>query len=379
MRLGLGPVALAVAIVLALVAPPAAANPATPLFDRLWGYATLYDDPDGAVLQKFALKGRFQVDMPVFDSNRGDYSEFQVRRVRIGFKSEWRFDLIAHVEIDIDATCEENENCDDDAYEGLTEAYLGWKQSEAFLLKVGKHSAPFTLDGATSSNDLITPERSNLTNNLWFPVEYHAGVAASGRIDTWRYRAGAFSSSTTDEFGSFDGGWFTLLSLGRDFSERLGVSEALLTLDYVYNQSDEDNVSTRDLAHVASLHFRFDTGRWGIRTDFSGGIGYRSQPDLVGLALVPFLHVTDDVEAVARFTHLDSFGDNGVRFGRYENRIESGRGDRYDEFFVGLNWFLYGHKLKLQTGLQYAMMDDAANDGGNYRGWGWTTGLRMSW
>ena len=149
--------------------------------------------------------------------------------------------------------------------------------------------------------------------------------------------------------------------------------------NYVYNDQNENNVSTRDLSHVASLHFRFDKGSWGLRADLSGAIGYDSQSDLIGLALVPFYHISDNFQIVGRYTYLHSFGENGVRFMRYENRIETGLGDEYNEFFIGLNWFIYGHEFKLQSGLKYTMMDDVANDGGDYRGWGWTTGLRMSW
>jgi len=269
--------------------------------------------------------------------------------------------------------------CDDDAYEGLTDAYIAWDPDEIFELKLGKMSAPFTLDGTTSSRSLITLERNNVSNNLWFPVEYHTGVSVSGAADAWRYLAGFYSSSTTEEFGDLDGGYFVLLTLAHDFSKHLAVRESLLTLNYVYNEQHEDNVSTRDLSHVVSLHFRFDTGRWGIRSDLSGGIGYGTQSNLIGLALVPFYHLSERFQIVGRYTYLHSFGENGIRFMRYENRIDLGRGDVYNEFFMGLNWFIYGHEFKLQTGIKYTMMDDAAGDGGDYRGWGWTTGLRMSW
>jgi phosphate-selective porin OprO/OprP len=349
------------------------------IFDRIWSYRILYENADNPVLKKFALRGRFQADFPLFGSNQGSYSEAQVRRLRLGFKSHWLADLTLHVEADIDVSCEASEDCTDDAYEGLTDAYLQWAPLEAFSLKVGKLSAPFTLDGATSSNRLLSLERNNLSNNLWFPVEYHAGVGASGRFGAWRYRAGAYSSSTTENFGNLDGGTFFLATISHDFSERLRVSEALLTLDYVYNRADEKNVSTRDLAHVVSLHFRFDTGRWGIRSDLTGGIGYGTQSDLMGLVAMPFYNFNDFFQIVARYTWLHSFDDNGVRFGRYESRIESERGDRYDEIFVGLNWFIYGHRFKLQTGFKYTWMQDGARDGGDYRGWGWTTGLRLSW
>jgi phosphate-selective porin OprO/OprP len=116
-----------------------------------------------------------------------------------------------------------------------------------------------------------------------------------------------------------------------------------------------------------------------VRSDFSGGIGYASQPDLIGIALVPFFYLTKTLQIVGRYTWVHSFGENGVRFMRYENRIVDDLGDDYDELFAGLNWLIYGHALKLQTGFKYTWMDDAARDGGFYRGWGWTTGLRLSW
>jgi phosphate-selective porin OprO/OprP len=352
---------------------------ATQLFDQLWGFATLYDDPGNPVLKKLAFRGRFHADFPLYEADQGDYSEPQVRRLRLGAKAEWLADLVTHVEVDIDTTCEQGEICGDDPYEGLTDAYLGWTPHALFELKVGKFSAPFTLDGATSSNRLLTPERNNVSNNLWFPVEYHAGVGASGRHESWRYRFGAYSSSTTEEFGDFDGGYFLLFTLAHDFSERLHAREALLSFDYVYNEADVKNVSTRPLGHVWSLNLRYDAGSWGLRSDLSGGLGYGTQPDLIGFVVTPFYRFLDCFELVGRYTFLNSFDDNGVRLARYESRIESGLGDRYNELFFGLNWYLYGHKLKWQTGVKLTQMDDAADDGGDYRGVGWTTGFRMSW
>ena len=87
----------------------------------------------------------------------------------------------------------------------------------------------------------------------------------------------------------------------------------------------------------------------------------------------------DRLQLIGRYTFLDSDGPNGILLGIYENRIVTARGDEYHEGYLGANYFFYGHKLKLQTGLQYAHMDDRANDGGAYSGLSWTTGIRVSW
>ena len=94
---------------------------------------------------------------------------------------------------------------------------------------------------------------------------------------------------------------------------------------------------------------------------------------------MPFYNVTDDLQLVGRYTFVASQNVNGVRLNRYERQLVSDRGDRYNEIYFGLNYYFYGHKLKLQSGINFADMRDRANDGGAYSGVAWTTGFRMSW
>jgi phosphate-selective porin OprO/OprP len=101
--------------------------------------------------------------------------------------------------------------------------------------------------------------------------------------------------------------------------------------------------------------------------------------DIWGLVAMPFYRSTEKLQWVARYTYLDSDGPNGLRLGRYERELVSGSGDQYQEAYLGANYFFYGHKLKWQSGLQYAEMKDRQADGGRYRGWAFTTGLRVYW
>jgi phosphate-selective porin OprO/OprP len=94
---------------------------------------------------------------------------------------------------------------------------------------------------------------------------------------------------------------------------------------------------------------------------------------------MPYYSFNDKLQAVFRYTFITSEDDNGVRFARYESEAVGNAGDQYQEAYIGLNWFIHGHKLKLQTGLQYVSMRDEADDGGAFDGLAWTTGLRVSW
>jgi phosphate-selective porin OprO/OprP len=236
------------------------------------------------------------------------------------------------------------------------------------------------MDGSTSSKDLITIDRSNASNNIWFPQEYVPGVSASGRLAPWVYRAGVYSSGEANrEFGTFDGGVFTLGVVGYDFAKSLGVKEALLAGQYVYQNPDPDNTFTRPLEHIVSLNFRFEANRWGLRSDVSAASGYFNQSDLWALTTMPFVNVTDKLQFVGRYTFIESDQPNGVLLATYESRVVRGRGDMYNELYGGANYYFYGHKLKLQSGVQFADMNDRANDGGAYSGVSWTTGLRIGW
>lgn len=367
-----------------LAAPASAGNPETSTADqpdnpcdRYWDWVKLYDDPDNACFQSFVLSGRLQVDAAFFENHRNDenYDQLLWRRFRFGFKTGLYEDWTIHVEGDF-ALDEEGFG---ETYTGLTEAYIGYKPGDEISLKALKHSAGFTLDGATSSKELLTPERNNLTNNLWYTDEYFTGLSASGTVDKhWHYRLGVFSGDDAQELSEFEFGYFGLASIGYDFATGLGCDEALLRFDYVYSENN-DSGGLRDFRHILSLSSQFQSGRWGCRTDLGWGVGFTGQEDVHGLVVMPFYDVTNCVQLVARYTYLGCSGDNGLRLNRYENRTTAGRGDRYEEFFAGINYYVNSHKLKWQLGIQHAEMDDAPRDGGDYAGWGLTAALRLYW
>jgi phosphate-selective porin OprO/OprP len=320
------------------------------------------------------LSGRFQVDQANVDSGDADWSDLDLRRFRFGAKLRLFESVTFHTEAEFDP------QGGDLGYERLTDTYVQWSPSDALALTVGKHGVAFTMDGQTSSKQLLAIDRSNLSNNIWFTDEYISGISVSGEMSQFVYNVGVFTSGAKDRgFGDSNGGEFVLATIGRDFGSRLSANEALLRFNYVDNEPDPNNSFTRSLEKIASLNFSFERDRWGVRSDVSSARGYLGQSDLVGLMVMPFLNLSDKKQLVFRYTLLDSDDPNGVRFARYERELASGRGDDYREFYAGFNYYWYGHKLKLQTGLTYADMSDIAADGGAYTGWSWTTGFRVSW
>jgi phosphate-selective porin OprO and OprP len=167
--------------------------------------------------------------------------------------------------------------------------------------------------------------------------------------------------------------------LGYDFARALRVKEALLVSNYVYQHPDRRNSFTRQLEHIVSVNLKLEAGRWGARTDVAAATGYLNQSDLWSLMAMPFVNITDKLQVVGRYNYVASDDPNGVRLNTYESRVVPGRGDSYNEVYAGANYYFYGHKLKLQSGVQYADMNDRAHDGGAYSGFSWTTGVRIGW
>ena len=357
---------------LVLTAPEQATAQST--YDDIWKFAEWYSNDENEAIQSVLFSGRFQYEFAAVDADQGTHDEWNIRRMRLGVRTEWFHQLTVHVEAGF------NPQERDPFYTRLTDTYVAWEASDLLALTVGKQGVPFTMDGSTSSKELLTIDRSNLANNIWFPQEYMPGVSVSGGRSNWVYQLGVYSGGSANrEFGEFDGSAFVHLSLGYDLSEALGVEDALLSGNYVYQDPDSLNTFTRELQHVASVNFRFEVDRWGFRSDFSSGFGYLGQSDLWSVITMPFFNLTPRFQIVGRHTYLRSQGTNGVRLARYESQVTAGRGDRYNEFYAGVNYYLYGHKLKLQSGVKLGDMNDSAADGGAYSGIASTTGLRVSW
>lgn len=359
-------------LLLVPVALHAAEDPSA--LDRLWNAATLYQDKENPLVQSVRFTGRFHLDHARVEADQGTLDEWNIRRLRLGAKLKLLGDFTFHAESDL------NPQERDPTYVRMTDLSIGWSRDPALVVVAGKQGAHFTLEGSTSSKELLTVDRSAVYTNLSFPEEFFTGLTASGRQGGWIYHAGVFSSGEKDrEFGSLSAGGFGVLSLGADLAPATGLKEAVVTAEYVHQTEDEGNDMTRPLANIGSLYGRFAQGNAGLQADLCAAEGQPGQSDLTGLVLMPWVNLTDTVQFVLRLTRVDSDDPAGVRLARYESEVAGKRGDRYEETYVGLNWYLRGHQLKLQTGLAWGDLADTSRDGGDYQGWSWVTGLRVGW
>ena len=341
-------------------------------YDMLWDKVVLFEGDEKSIIDKFALTGRLQADYQSFENDINGLSEddSQWRRFRFGFKMSLLDGITLHSEANM------NLNQPEPLYRNLTDTYLSWSTDSGIKIKLGKQSAPFTLHGSTSSKKLYTLERGKIARNIWFTNEYFTGISFSGSRDNWDYLAGIYSSDEGPEFDeAFDYGKFGLLSLGYNFQESEYFDNSLIRFDLMVQE--EDALSpTPDHKNAFSIVTKLNKGKFNFWGDLSFSNGYDSQSDVWGIQLMPFYDFSNKLQGVFSYTYVESDDPLDVDVTRYERDL-AGRGDEMSEYFFGINYFFYGHKLKWQNAFQYTEMDNLGSK--VYEGWGYTSGLRISW
>jgi phosphate-selective porin OprO/OprP len=358
-----------------VLAAPAAAD-----FDRLWSRAVLHRGAEGAWLQEFKLLGREQVDWYDFDDGTHRVEGFYNRRTRLGADLAFRGGLGFRLEVDWAARAGAFH------YHKLTDCYFRQEWADGWAVTVGKQSTRITLDGATPANQLITIERSAIAWNIGVPEDSVPGLNLERNLGPWYLRVGLFSAGVASPgFGDFSAGTIGIVSVARELAPAGSKDHAVVRFDYLRQGADPQNATgkpgafTRDHAQVWSLNCQCQHGPWALGVDLAASEGQGAQSDLRGFQLMPSYAFDESWQVVFRYTWMTSALSDGLRFTRYENMVNLGRGDRYEECYLGLNRYFYGHKLKWMFGLQHTSMQDVAANGGEYHGWGLSSGFRVWW
>jgi|TARA_B110001454_G_scaffold190881_1_gene190290 phosphate-selective porin OprO/OprP len=340
-------------------------------FGDLWDIPHIYSDSNAFWITDLKLVGRYQWQNADVDSEQGNYSSHESRRFRIGTEAkilggDWK--LKAEISINDEFS---------PFYDYITDAYIKYQGNPAFNLTIGKHRPIWSYEMATSSRKILTLERSLLVNQV--SPKKSTGISARGEIDNWSYVLGLFSGDIDDELGNLDDvSGFSLASIGYDYSEKTRFEQMAWRLDWAHN-NDAANNAAKPYRDSFSLSHSLKQGVIGLHTDFIHASGYSD--DAYGIILLPTYDISDKLQLVARYTRATGDNDNLKVQKRYENNVphltDNGLGENYQSFYLGLNYYINEHKLKLMTGVEYAEMEDAAGDGGDYNGWTVFSGLRF--
>ena len=337
------------------------------MFDKIWAVPTLYKNPDNFWLQELKIVGRYHGQYAVNDRGDGTGYIWENRRQRIGASAKFADIFKLYGQIDIS-------NRWNPFYRNIDVAYLEIAPSDAFKIQLGKVKPKWS-EYAISSKYIKAFERANLVNQV--RAFKSSGANIAGDLGKWSYYASLTSDELDTEFASLDAGYYVIGSLGYDLAENLPFEKAAARLDYLYHS--EETEFREPYKHSFSLNFSAEDGPLGLYTDLIYANGYEN--DAWGLIIMPTYDITEQLEFVFRYHYAKGENDSMRAAGRYERRLgeltDGGFGENYNSFYAGLNYFIYGQKLKLMTGIEYATLDDPAGDGGSYNGWTWLAGVRM--
>ena len=107
--------------------------------------------------------------------------------------------------------------------------------------------------------------------------------------------------------------------------------------------------------NLYSFYFDLQATRFGLMAEYltakvDRGVTLTRDAKPAGWFVQPSFLVTDTFELVARFQHLDSDG-RGVQLGDVVRSAPAAATmDRFEEWYVGGNWYLRGNDLKFQLG-----------------------------
>lgn len=362
---------------------------ANPLFEQvsfedLWDLATLYKDANNPILQEFKLRGRYQGQYWDVDADQGSQSNWEDRRSRFGFDAKL-FEKQLEARVDFQSNDGFN-----DFYDGLVDAYLRWKPIDGLSVTAGKTKpliAPY--DWLESTNSQPTFERSQIFNQLGInratalTVEYTTGP--------WYFQSGVYSNDTPSstggtgsfgdgEFGDLNGGVSFSLGAGYDFAEAIHTDKALLRFDWIHSDREAGDLVLGLYDDILSTSFvvKKDAAQLVVE-GFYGAGGDGTNSDVFGFFIQPSYDILpNQLQLVGRYSFANSDGPLGVLGqGRYERKVADfgGRGDSYHSLYGGLQYFIYGDKLKLMAGAEWAKLD--GNDE-SYDGFTLLSGIRLS-
>jgi phosphate-selective porin OprO and OprP len=339
------------------------------IFDEIWSLATLYKNDSNPFIQEFKLRGRYQGQYHWLNSDQGEDDGWEDRRSRFGFDAKL-FDKKIEVRIDAQST-----DGFEPFYGGLVDAYIKWKPTEDFVLTLGRQKVQIgAFDFLQPSTHYGTFERSQIFNQL--RVDRATGAVAEGKIGSFTYQAGLYSNDIDFEFGQFNGGVAYGAGIGYDLKQALDLEKADLRFDYLHSEIETGSSTLNRYEHVFSGTLWLKDGRWSLATEAFAGTG--NTADVFGFIVQPTYDIIlKKLQLVGRYTYSTGDGaDSVIAQPRYERAVGAVAGDKYQAGYVGFQYFIYGDKLKLLGGVEYAKLDGGGN-GGDYDGWTALTGIRF--
>lgn len=307
--------------------------------------------PAGGNISDFQIRGRVQAQAAYVDASNdvgdGDYSTFEMRRVRLGARAT----LLQNVRGQLEANLVPGSDL------SMRSAYIEWREHRPAYIKLGYDKPLFGFEENTSSASILTVERT-LINNTVAPGPT-TGLSLSGSHELFNYGIGVYTDrANSNANGSND--YMFNASVEIKLDEFVG-NPLRVRVDYLGSE-DEDGNFGFDNGFAVSGHF--NAGNFDLRAE------YIWVEDFDGVAtdgwyIMPSLFLTEKLQGVVRYEMASSDNARGLRAAsRYARRADglgsgSGdtRGDEYWAIYGGLNYYFAGDFNKVMAGVEFSSLE----------------------
>jgi hypothetical protein len=378
----------------ALAGPVAASAPSNNGdFCSWWsGRPFQYKNSSNKFLQELRFEGRYQYQVGYVDGsdvNGDDFSSTydEHRRFRLGFRTKIADYFSTKMVLNLVNDGRPNGGALDWGYQDFDEALVSFDLHKAvggigaldsLTLNFGREKFVLSREARTSSNNLLTVERSGLSNKVYGSAR-PTGFSADAKMADWSFYGALFSAGreggNNGFIGSLDSSMIYLGSVGYKVNDLLD-----LRFDAVYNDSDFGADSDLGYRWATSISADYNTGPWGVIADViigdngdaDNGVGnVNRQDNFWGLVVMPYAWIIEDkLQGVFQYQYANSSASEGLRvnsrYGRAGKNapanVNGGRGDQHHSLYAGLNYYLCGHNAKIQAGIEYQNMDTPAGD-----------------
>jgi phosphate-selective porin OprO/OprP len=322
------------------------------LKERFEDLGLIYQDKQSKGLQELWVLGRYHGHYHDTSGVGRSDTGLESRRVRLGFQAR----MIDHLTIHAQAISGSDF---EPAYNGFTELWARWEFNPALQLTVGQQKHRFTHDRNVSSRYMSFMERSMFTNMMG--LDYTPAVTLSGRVGKLDYYAGVFTNQAgTDMWEAFTelhSGSSALAAFTYDLGKLGGADSAAFYGSYLHSDAKPGATNLTRFDDAVSGALILTEGPLALVTEVTAGFG-GAKGDAIALNLQPSLFLTDKLELVTRYQLASASLTGGLRSQRrYESPAGLPAGEHYQATYLGLNYYVAGHRLKLLTGMEHARMN----------------------
>lgn len=344
----------------------------------------LFREKKNPWISQVELSGRFHYQFgrvegeDVRGNSFGDsFDEFRRLRLtaKVDFLKYFELEVGSNLVSDLRSRAQPNNSLDfgHDDFDAIT---LGFDIGKAFgkgpfddiKLTYGRMKLKIGDEVHTSSNDLLTIERSALANELGGDESRPTGATLELEKDDWTAVFGVFSNEADGHaIANWNDGIFYYGSLEWEPNKRW-----TLRLDHAHADSSDADTAL-DYKHATVFSTIYESKRWGFSSDlvYVANNNDNSRDPLregnfFGGVFTPWVWlVRDRLQLVGRYQYARAEESESLRLpNRYirgldlppTTDLDGGRSDENHSFYLGLNWTLCEGNLNLLSGISHDLV-----------------------